>query len=114
MKPEIAKLWVEALRSGEYQQTTSVLEAKGEQCCLGVLCRLAIKYGVAMQEWIAEPGNTVFDGHDGCLPVPVMEWAGVKNEEGACQNMPPLTEQNDGGDTFLQIADFIEAHQDDL
>lgn len=43
MKPDIAKKWTEALRSGEYEQCTLQLK-KGEGfCCLGVLTDLYIK-----------------------------------------------------------------------
>lgn len=37
MKPDIKEDWIEALRSGEYDQTTGTLERKGANCCLGVI-----------------------------------------------------------------------------
>jgi hypothetical protein len=53
MNSEKKTKWVEALRSGEYEQGASFLvqqpaSAKGKPryCCLGVLCDLAIKDGV--------------------------------------------------------------------
>ena len=42
---ELVKLWVEALRSGKYQQVQYKLREKpedgGGHCCLGVLCEVA-------------------------------------------------------------------------
>lgn len=44
MNPEVKALWLNALRSGEYQQGTGKLKQTygGDQryCCLGVLCDL--------------------------------------------------------------------------
>lgn len=42
MKPSIKKRWLEALRSGKYQQGKGVLLDKDHNfCCLGVLCDIA-------------------------------------------------------------------------
>ena len=38
MDPEIKRQWVEALRSGKYEQGRLFLERDGKFCCLGVLC----------------------------------------------------------------------------
>ena len=40
MKKSVKKLWLTALRSGEYRQGHDVLRANGKFCCLGVLCDL--------------------------------------------------------------------------
>jgi hypothetical protein len=45
MNKEIADKWIEALRSGEYEQGIASLQSGGRFCCLGVLCDLAIKEG---------------------------------------------------------------------
>lgn len=47
-KREIQK-WVDALRSGEYQQTRGVLESATGFCCLGVACKVLIPE--AKQYW---------------------------------------------------------------
>lgn len=47
-RAEVYELWLKALRSGEYQQTTGRLRKSGPDagfCCLGVLCDLARKDG---------------------------------------------------------------------
>jgi hypothetical protein len=47
MNKKLAKNWAEALESGKYKQTDSVLAIKDSgrttYCCLGVLCRVAQK-----------------------------------------------------------------------
>jgi hypothetical protein len=41
MRLDIAKKWVEALRSGKYKRATHRLRANEDSfCCLGVLCDL--------------------------------------------------------------------------
>lgn len=59
LRPDIKAQWLQALRSGDYEKGFNVLKAvtrdsldgsvSVEYCCLGVLCDLAVKAGVA--EW---------------------------------------------------------------
>lgn len=41
MNPRWKQPWIDALESGEYQQTRGVLHNGVGYCCLGVLCRVA-------------------------------------------------------------------------
>lgn len=116
MKPDIKKLWVEALRSGEFKKTKGVLrDAEGnlpEYCCLGVLSEL---YRRATGEgcWM---GST-FLNSDCILSRPVERWAGLVEPDPHVLSdgcMRPLSVLNDGIDgiqekSFLQIANMIEA-----
>ena len=44
MDAQLKKVWVEALRSGEYKQGKGMLYRPEEtHCCLGVLCKVAGK-----------------------------------------------------------------------
>lgn len=118
MHKEIADKLVTALRSGEYQQTTGKLRDDVGFCCLGVLCSIAIKEGVA-DPWLAYeslPGVTGYrvDGSSGTLPPSVQEWAGMRTENGTYTNRGDaewgencLSDDNDNGKTFNEIADFI-------
>ncbi len=63
MKSALKKKWVEALRSGDYQQGRLYLRRGNSMmpdrlCCLGVLCNVA-----APDKWI-ETGATTPFGHD--------------------------------------------------
>jgi len=102
MDKRIKKMWVEALRSGEYRQVKGALKQGEGYCCLGVLCVL---YG----------NDTDQRGMD--LPMmsyispEVMEWARLEDSNpsvrsGRCQTT--LAEMNDSIKTFKQIADVIE------
>lgn len=90
MNAEIIEKWVEALESGEYQQTTSYLARPTMTggpigyCCLGVLCDLAVKDGViAEPETVREDDQKLlkFDGDTRDLPLSVCEWAGLVDSD---------------------------------
>lgn len=40
LRPEVKKLWMDALRSGRYSQGREALRRDDQFCCLGVLCDL--------------------------------------------------------------------------
>lgn len=130
MKPEIKKLWIDALLSGEYEQGRGVLcradDGKKEWCCLGVLTDLAIKAGIVMEIKMSDdPSNpyTVFfdDAHEK-LPVKVQEWSGIETDLGEYSyediNIDDedifiagtLAEDNDNGTTFEQLVSIIESY----
>lgn len=115
-----AKLWVEALRSGKFKQTTGRLAAKGHKfCCLGVACEVAIANGVKVKKEKPESddGDIMYDGSDDVLPVSVQKWLGLKNIAGTFAhqleefpNMFSLIDMNDTGHMkFKEIADVIES-----
>lgn len=110
MNPEIKEKWLEALRSGDYQQGTGRLKTiDGKFCCLGVLCDLYAKErGI---EWKLRSHGYIFDGNATLLPRSATEWASIRSaprvEEGY------LMWLNDGSaklrqHTFTEIADLIE------
>ena len=113
MKKEIADRWVKALRSGDYQQTTSKLKTSEGYCCLGVLaeiCPLEIR-----GEWTDyHHGYSTlvkYDDGDGIesnvLPERIWKWAGMRGENPHSGKWS-LAEWNDKGSTFAEIADIIE------
>ena len=123
MKERVKAQWVEALRSGEYQQGRNQLRKGDEFCCLGVLCDLAVKAGVGLN--VEEgPEDYLYDGETGSLPRAVREWAGLDSNS-PVTDAGALIVLNDGEHqdcdpdeceevaapwTFQQIADVIEAH----
>lgn len=72
MKKELKRLWIEALKSGEYEQGEGALKVsqkydamtdaatilpKAQYCCLGVLADVAIKNGFLVEyegKWVGE------------------------------------------------------------
>lgn len=148
MDPNIKARWVAALRDGR-PQTTGVLERvkpnerpygggilPAGQCCLGVLCSIAVDEGLI--ERVDYEGNdqtvqgfkarTFFYGEGGkpefreeitytyvetgTLPLEVVQWAGMDEDNPYVRNQDgekkTLAVLNDQGYSFAQIADFIE------
>lgn len=121
MKQEVAKAWVEALRSGQYQQGTGALRAEGGgYCCLGVLCDLS-KLGT----WSGTRYCTTTEPWTYVLPSEVRLWAGMYTNEAdlgkgevpyrmAENEIYTLAAANDKGFTFTEIADYIERNWEHL
>jgi len=124
MIQERAMELVAALRSGKYKQGILQLRNKDDKfCCLGVAC------DISGASWEKLNGIWTVDGEENILPAKVQHYFGfqsfngtptVKNlfkdddpisslAEGSC-----LTEANDAGWTFEQIADFIEQNWESL
>jgi len=113
MNPEVKKLWVAALRSGEYKQGPGYLHWKDDYCCLGVLCDLHRKANPENDWNHLEPDSYL--GELSILPRTVAEWAGLDSANPKIGSAF-ATEHNDGDGTrpsipqkdFNQIADLIE------
>lgn len=139
MNKDIAKLWVDALRSGKYPQAKEVLCSNEGYCCLGVLCELAVEAGVippgrepTEEEWSDNAGDLpdvpndiegviAYDGYATMPSVKVQGWAGLKTSIGSFMENTDtentytcLASKNDGGATFAEIADIIESKVDEL
>ena len=107
MNKDVKKMWVEALRSGEYRQARTQLRDGDSLCCLGVLCDLRDN-----SYWT---GN-IYDGEMQTLPNSVSEWAGLESDNPKVGKWA-LSELNDGVNggcgvrphSFSEIADMIEA-----
>ena len=110
MKPEIAKKWIAALRSGEYKQTKGHLRVGSNFCCLGVLCNLHAQAHPKIAARQADPD--LYMGYSGALPATVQAWAGMISANGVLPDIPDtLANRNDAGDGFRQIANLIEQHE---
>lgn len=121
MKPAIKRRWVDALRSGKYEQGRGLLCHDGRFCCLGVLCELAAEDGVVERQPRTD-GAVVFDRTPNAgltaglvlLPAAVMAWAGLDVDYAGRVviggKYEPIPDHNDdGGASFDELADAIEA-----
>jgi hypothetical protein len=101
MNPQVKEKWIEALRSGEYKQTTRYLRTKDGYCCLGVLMDLYLKE--TGKEWVPTHDKYVYlTSNMNCSPI--SDWADV--EEFA---EDVLIHMNDTeGRSFNEIADYIQ------
>lgn len=80
MKRAIARKWAQALESGEYKQTTGSLRDSQGFCCLGVLCNLHAQEHSEISADETDPSSYLTA--DAVLPETVMEWAGMRYEDG--------------------------------
>lgn len=119
MNLEVKAEWLEALRSGNYKQTTRKLKKDGGYCCLGVLCDVYTKKNKDMYwsgDAISYNDNGIVRGQTLMLPEQVVAWAGLSGPNPTVEASDELGPQkrvlsywNDFGDmNFNQIADLIE------
>ena len=117
MKEEIKNKWVAALRSGDYEQTKHTLKDKKGFCCLGVLCDL---YSPNQWESFSDENNcynyrfSAVDIIGELLPSGIMEWSGMKSDDGKRGGYQRLSSINDKGVPFENIADIIEEEWEKL
>lgn len=115
MDATIKALWLEKLRSGEYEQgkgrLVDVTEATPKYCCLGVLCEVAREQGIVAFTGYRYTSEGYEDSY--LLPYKVQVWAGLDEGNPTVINHGDdsnLAELNDGcGFSFKEIADVIEA-----
>lgn len=123
MNKDIAREWVDALRSGDYEQTTGQLAERSEDgvysyCCLGVLCEIAVDKGVIPP---ISGGGYGEENTSSDLPYKVRDWAGLDATDPFFDVHIPATHYRIALDhasaaslndthsfTFDQIADVIE------
>ncbi len=119
MNQRIKKLWIEALRSGEFQQGKGYLEKNGKYCALGVLSALALIEGHCT--YFEENGIARFDNRCFHLSYNVMKWAGIAQEDERYLNedehevliryegkLTSIGRLNDEGVGFKQLARLIQ------
>lgn len=116
MNKDVKAKWLEALRSGEYEQGRSYLRSDDNKfCCLGVLCEIAVQDGVIDEASLSKYGTYRYDGwYESALPEKVQDWSGVDSTLGrfadaAGSRDGALAFINDDGATFDEIADIIES-----
>jgi len=112
MKPEIKKIWVEALRSGKYKQGQKYLcrTINGEDrfCCLGVLAHECVD-GYWSKKWGPEEmvvWNLV--SNDSKCSVDLSEELLIKLGISAFEQDKLVNLNDNLGKDFNQIADWIE------
>lgn len=113
MNPTYKQQWIDALRSGTYQQANGRLRFASAFCCLGVLTDLVRQEHGG--EWRPVSGADyhrdyfVFSrgGQDEsyCLPGWVGELTDVARGDAG-----QLSSMNDTGESFAEIADYIQEH----
>ncbi len=131
MNPEVKKKWIDALRSGWYDQGSEKLRSVTGYCCLGVLCDLYTQetklvgweFRGAFKEENTQPTDYwYFDGEGEFLPESVKEWAGLpvgnpsvrvdvtdNDDEDDWFYTDEIANLNDSGYTFDELSNLIES-----
>jgi len=100
MKKELKQEWLDALRSGDFQQETGSLKYFGDTdcgsryCCLGVLLEIEQLDGVAKHD---------FNFGDEELTSEELVRVGLD-----CEIHDEAIKRNDSGQSFEEIADWLE------
>lgn len=114
---ENRKKWVDALRSGEYEQGRGFLCKEEKYCCLGVLCEVAgIQRQLVHVFTTINAGISVYEGRGPKLPPQAaLDFVGLSSDIGMfLGGEGTLVEMNDDGVSFLTIADLIESEPEGL
>jgi hypothetical protein len=112
MNKRIKRIWLSQLRSGKIRQVKGALckyvklEDEYGFCCLGVLCNIYAHENNV--KWDKQSDNGIdcycsFRNYAGVLPKIVSEWSYVSPSQERL-----LAEMNDRGESFEDIADYIE------
>jgi hypothetical protein len=125
MNSQIKQKWIDSLRSGKYDQTQGKLYSGDGFCCLGVLCDIYAKEVGDKSCVKKDPSKTIdddkwnywyFDDQSECLPECVKDWAELNEDDPVVINpvvgedyVTTLAYLNDGGATFEDLAEMIEA-----
>jgi hypothetical protein len=113
-RAQVYKIWLKALRSGEYKRTKGQLRKTAKNgsiigyCCLGVLQDLAVKDGgdkwfTDNNCWISCPRSEV-DEQDATPKDAILDFMGL--DEDMVQELIELNDTKDR--TLKEIADYIE------
>lgn len=84
---EHIKLWVDALKSGNYEQSDGSLKNDRGYCCLGVACEVYIAAEDKLTTDARFENHTFFDastddkGETAMLPLSVMKWLGFESND---------------------------------
>jgi hypothetical protein len=127
MNPQVKEMWVNALRSGDYDQSSGKLRSNTGYCCLGVLCDLYAQEHNEEWEQKSYTGTSLqmdyyyFGEESEFLPAKVMSWAGLNSncpeiqfcdldfdDDEELNYTNTVAELNDDGLNFHQISALIQ------
>lgn len=107
---EFKMKWLEALRSGDYEQGKNLLRSDVGYCCLGVACDInGAEWSLVDDEYYIENSLAYDFPKSGDLPDDVMKALKQQFIPGDRDTvMSALAKMNDSGHTFDEIALWIE------
>ena len=128
MNPQVKEKWIDALRSGKYEQGSEKLRGVNGYCCLGVLCDLYSQEQNTEWQFRGYDENTnqttdywYFEEQSEFLPESVKEWAGLPacnpnvkvdvtgdDDEEDWFYFDEIASLNDSGYSFIQLSEIIQ------
>jgi hypothetical protein len=127
MNPEVKQKWIDALRSGKYEQGSEKLRSVSGYCCLGVLCDLYAQEHNTEWEFRGNEETNLqpkdywyFEDQSEFVPESVMDWAGFtencpvvkidveEDDEDSWFYHEGLADLNDSGYTFNELSKLIQ------
>ena len=127
VNPEVKQKWIDALRSGKYEQGSEKLRSVSGYCCLGVLCDLYAQENNTewefrgIEETNLQPKDYwYFEDQSEFVPESVMDWAGFtencpvvkidveEDDEDSWFYHEGLADLNDSGYTFNELSKLIQ------
>jgi|TARA_R110000782_G_scaffold119694_1_gene210392 hypothetical protein len=115
--------WIKALRNPRYKQTTACLRNENGFCCLGVAANefltddiKVVEYNDLSDHHSSSPKQKAwsYDGQKCFAPYYVVKALSLRSDVGSCQSFDSptrsLTDLNDCGYTFSEIADLVETN----
>ena len=106
MLTENQQKWVDALRSGDYEQTSETLQDEYGYCCLGVGCVVAEQNGVH----VYRDGYGMVEGATLESQALAKEWLGLADDTGSFKSSELVEKNDEDGKSFAEIADLIESN----
>lgn len=101
--PDLKTQWLQALRSGNYEQTLAYLRFRNGYCCLGVLCHVVDPTKWQTSEHISRVYS--WEDHTKYLPDEIAQKFPAK-----AKILDEAMKMNDDGCTFADIANYLEAN----
>lgn len=128
MNPEVKQKWIDALRSGKYDQGKEKLRSVQGYCCLGVLCDLYSQeqdveweFRGNEETYLQPQDYWYFEGESEFLPESVRDWSGLpvgnpsvrvdvteEDDENDWFYTDEIANLNDSGYTFNELSKLIE------
>ena len=118
---EHRKILVDELREGRYKQGVRFLRRNDKYCFEGLACEISGLHKWELYNWTTNSPVKIY-GYGGpicVMPKDVMDFYGFQTPNGWYQTKgvpwkDNLTNRNDAGLTFSELADIIEAEPDEM
>jgi len=113
MTDELKQAWIDALKSGEFQQGYGFLKRAEKFCCLGVLCEVMIARGANITRRLTDDEQeedkliTLYSGERSLLSEELLNLAGLSWDE----QIVVMHKNDDTRSSFDEIAAYLKRNK---